>query len=152
MLDRLPLEILRYISYFSDGINAARCIQVNNTLQAIYIEEELWKNLCSSNGIWQQGTRSRGRLLYRHMYIANACIECHQPGTVKLDMSSAYTVTADPLISLCSTCFHSVASVRTMTERRRNCLLRLAKQKTMANVRFRILVMIPESKKRKKHS
>ena len=151
MWSTLPEDIIRVISSYCSGIDEAQCMQVNSQMRHVFCDESLWQNLCCAFGIWQQGTRSRGRQLYRHIYAANTCLECHQPGEVKLDLSSTYRVIAGPLVSLCASCYRSVSSTRTMTERRKHCLLRLGKRKIMGNMRFRILAMIPERRKRKKH-
>ncbi|CEL92967.1 unnamed protein product [Vitrella brassicaformis CCMP3155] len=91
------------MSYLGCGRALAACEQVSGVWQeaSLFADQHLWKQLCERHHIKQTGTRTRGRLGWKELYVKHTCVECAEPAT---RVFSAQHASGDTKVPLCKTC------------------------------------------------
>ena len=115
-------------------------------------EWDVWKNICSRNGIAQRSTRTRGRVRWKDLLRQNLCLECRDPGHFIIGRfmdASRYD------LCICTKCYKTIVNMSTWGVRKRDALPR-ARQRMQEENRpldFRFwdfLNCIPYGKKKKR--
>ena len=140
-------SFLQYLDVISLQRSSAVSKHWRNLVMSTDADKRIWKFRCEERGFKNTGmTKTRGKRLWRDIYLSNMCINCYDTryiedresnvGVVVVDIDGGFLLKSSyqqhiPIgafgsrIALCSLCVQSVTDVSNFSDRKKLCLQRL---------------------------